>query len=234
MPLTQASPAMPPPPPAAPTPIALQGGATGGQAVAPAARTISRPLTREEMSAIRSARGELSNQLTSAEERRSRLVEELRGTEGQVRAGLEQRIGVLDERIVQLERDIATTGRQLSDARALVGTTEPARSVSQSFRMDEDVVFGVGSLLMFVFLAPVALAWMRMWWRKPARASHSAADTDSTARLERIEQAVDAIAIEVERVSEAQRYQARLLSEGQGAPAFVQPARAPEAVRIDG
>ena len=35
-------------------------------------------------------------------------------------------------------------------------------------------------------------------------------------RLERIEQAVDSIAIEVERVSEGQRYTTRLLSEGGG------------------
>lgn len=36
------------------------------------------------------------------------------------------------------------------------------------------------------------------------------------ARLERIEQAVDAVAIEVERISENQRFTTRLLSEGRG------------------
>ena len=34
-----------------------------------------------------------------------------------------------------------------------------------------------------------------------------------TSRFERLEQAVDAIAVEVERISEAQRFSARLLSE---------------------
>jgi hypothetical protein len=43
---------------------------------------------------------------------------------------------------------------------------------------------------------------------------------DTTNRLERIEQAVDAIAIEVERVSEGQRFVTRLLSEGQGPQAL--------------
>jgi len=38
--------------------------------------------------------------------------------------------------------------------------------------------------------------------------------SDVLMRLERIEQAVDSIAIEVERVSEGQRYTTRLLSEG--------------------
>jgi hypothetical protein len=161
-------------------------------------------------------------------------VEDLRGTDGQVRVGLEQRIAVLDARIVDIEKAIASTGRQLSDARALVGTTEPARVDAQGFRFDEDMAFGVGTVLTFVFLAPVALAWFRMWWRKPVRALDRTRDAESTARLERIEQAVDAIAIEVERVSEAQRYQARLLSEGQQAPVFRQGVRAPDAVRVDG
>jgi len=35
-------------------------------------------------------------------------------------------------------------------------------------------------------------------------------------RLERIEQAVDAIAVEVERISEGQRFTTKLLSEGRG------------------
>jgi hypothetical protein len=189
-------------------------------------------LTRQEISAIRSARGELSNQLTSVSERRARLVEELKGTEGQVKAGLEQRLVVLDNRIAQIEKDIAETGRQLTDAR-IVETTQPARPFSRS--VDPDVLAGVGSLLMFVFLAPVALAWARMWWRRSSSATPARpADHESSARLERIEQAVDAIAIEVERVSEAQRFHTKLLGEGQGIPAFAQGVRPEEAVRPGG
>ena len=48
----------------------------------------------------------------------------------------------------------------------------------------------------------------------------------SDERLSRIEQAVDAIAIEVERISEAQRFTTKLLAERNGAIASeVQPAR---------
>ncbi|MEP7346397.1 MAG: hypothetical protein ABI877_14095, partial [Gemmatimonadaceae bacterium] len=39
---------------------------------------------------------------------------------------------------------------------------------------------------------------------------------DVTARLDRMEQAIDAIAVEVERVSEAQRFTTRLLTERAG------------------
>lgn len=47
---------------------------------------------------------------------------------------------------------------------------------------------------------------------------------DVTARLERIEQAVDSVAIEVERISEAQRFTTRLLNDRS-------QARAPESAR---
>jgi len=53
---------------------------------------------------------------------------------------------------------------------------------------------------------------------------------ESTERLERIEQAVDAIAIEVERVSEGQRFVTRLLSERQ--PALGAAAPSAEPVRV--
>jgi hypothetical protein len=48
---------------------------------------------------------------------------------------------------------------------------------------------------------------------------------DVTARLERIEQAVDAIAVEVERISEGQRFTTRLLAEGARSPAGECPAQ---------
>ena len=48
--------------------------------------------------------------------------------------------------------------------------------------------------------------------RKPREPGDSAGRLDD-ARLERIEQAVDAIAIEVERIAEAQRFTAKLMSE---------------------
>jgi ribonuclease D len=43
-------------------------------------------------------------------------------------------------------------------------------------------------------------------------------------RLERIEQAVDAIAVEVERISEGQRFTTKLLSEPRSGPALPSPS----------
>jgi hypothetical protein len=61
---------------------------------------------------------------------------------------------------------------------------------------------------------PIIRALSRRFIDRPPVA---AIDTDLRSRLERIEQAIDAVAIEVERISEAQRFQARLMTEGRSA-----------------
>jgi len=57
---------------------------------------------------------------------------------------------------------------------------------------------------------PLARAYARRLEREP---SQPAVPPDVTARLERMEQALDSIAIEVERISEGQRFTTKLLSE---------------------
>jgi hypothetical protein len=47
--------------------------------------------------------------------------------------------------------------------------------------------------------------------------------SDSTKRLERMEQAIEAIALEVERISEGQRFTTKLLSERADAPPTLTP-----------
>jgi hypothetical protein len=58
---------------------------------------------------------------------------------------------------------------------------------------------------------PIIRAITRRWERAPQLPPSTPPDV--TARLERIEQAVEAVAIEVERIAEAQRFAAKLLAE---------------------
>lgn len=57
---------------------------------------------------------------------------------------------------------------------------------------------------------PIARAYARRVEREPSPRDLS---PDVTARLERMEQAIDSIAIEVERISEGQRFTTKLLAE---------------------
>jgi len=73
------------------------------------------------------------------------------------------------------------------------------------------------SVVGLVFVGfPLALAFARLLWKRGNRVAPppSQLPADSTRRFDQLEQAVDAIAIEVERISENQRYLTKLLSEG--------------------
>jgi hypothetical protein len=66
---------------------------------------------------------------------------------------------------------------------------------------------GVGAFLLMV---PIVIALARRIWVRGGRPVQSFVDLESSPRMERLEQAVEAIAIEVERISEGQRFLAKL------------------------
>jgi hypothetical protein len=89
----------------------------------------------------------------------------------------------------------------------------PPHFVPPEDRIAQDMIplvgIVLGSLTLMVLGLPLVRAWVRRFERRPP----PAADESIGPRLMRIEQAVEAIAIEVERVGEAQRFQSRLLAE---------------------
>src|SRR4051812_8090901 len=74
---------------------------------------------------------------------------------------------------------------------------------------------------------PIARAYARRMENPPYQPPQIPSDV--AARLERMEHAIDSIAIEVERIAEGQRFTTKLLAERAGAPreAASPPARVP-------
>jgi|SRR5687768_9807181 len=175
-------------------------------------QTLAIPVTRQDVENIRSRREELSNQLSSAAGRRRRLAEELKTQpEGPARAGIEGRLVVLDTRLAQLESDIAATGRQLSAAPEGLITSE-GRPVGGDI---PDNVMALSATFTIFVLFPIAFALARNLWKRGNRPQPAAAlPPEAGQRLERVEQGIEAIAIEVERISEGQRFVTKLLAEG--------------------
>ncbi|MCY7379340.1 MAG: hypothetical protein LH467_08410 [Gemmatimonadaceae bacterium] len=165
------------------------------------------PMSAQEVSALRARRRVLSDQLESADGRRKELSQLARNATGADKAGLEQRIGVLDARLARLETDIDETGRLLSSAPAALVSSRG----SPDFTMDRAIPI-VGMLSVFV-LFPIAMSIARNIWRRGSLPRSATPDRESAQRLERMEQAMEAIAIEIERVSEGQRFVTRLLGE---------------------
>ena len=79
------------------------------------------------------------------------------------------------------------------------------------------VDISIAFFAMIAFIV-VGLPLARAFARRMDRRGMAAPATEVSPRLERIEQAVDAIAIEVERISETQRYASRVMSELRGLP----------------
>jgi hypothetical protein len=180
-------------------------------------------------------RGELlSNQLQSASGRRDELAQQLEDAEGTNRKGIEDRIAQLDARIMRIEGDIAENGRLLALAPAgMLNTAESSTSVQSPapFGLSSDQVTGITIVGTIFVLFPLALAMARNMWRRGSRQPPAPPSAESTQRMERLEQAVDAIAIEVERISEGQRFVTRLLTEG-SAPAVSVGQKAAEPARL--
>jgi hypothetical protein len=201
---------LPPEPPAPPSPRTVTTTGVDGRT-----QVLNVPMTAQEIRDLRAQRSELSNQLTSAADRRRRLASDLVDMpQGPARSGLEQRIMVLDQRMVQLESDIAATGRQLSEAP--LGLPELGRPF-QGRDMPDNVAAIVGAFT-FLVLFPIAIAFARRIWKRGGASTYEPSPLPAhiDQRLDRLEQGIDAIAIEIERVTEGQRFVTRLLSESQG------------------
>ncbi|HEU4720475.1 MAG TPA: hypothetical protein VFS59_03870 [Gemmatimonadaceae bacterium] len=221
-PAPPAQPAQPAPPAPAPN-VVYAGSLPGGT------------MTRQELADLRARRSELSDQLESAASRRRQLAEQLRRADGANKAGLDARIAVLDQRIIRLESELDETGQVLASPQAarLIAQTRPPMNFSPPVRFNNVDPEPILITFTLFVLAPISLAMSRLIWKRASRVGMRAPAIagDSSERLERIEQAMDAIAIEVERVSEGQRFVTRLLSERGGASLGVAQSAA-EPVRV--
>ena len=82
--------------------------------------------------------------------------------------------------------------------------------------MGPEIVVPLGAFLCAIVLAigvPLARAYSR---RMDAESRNPRLPSEVTERLERMEHALDSVALEVERISEGQRFTTKLLSEGRG------------------
>lgn len=109
--------------------------------------------------------------------------------------------------IQQQVQEARAEGRSITIQPPWVENVIPPQAV------DISIAFFVSMAFIIVGL-PIARAWARRMDRRGETASAS----QIAPRLDRIEQAVEAVAIEVERVSEGQRYTTKTIAELRGLP----------------
>jgi hypothetical protein len=164
------------------------------------------PAQQQQLEGLKSQRSALTDQLLSQTIRRDLVNQQLRNATGQTAADLQAQIRTIDasvkatttqlDRIDQAVRQAATSG--------LTSTTSPVDA-----RLDqlERVAVRVGTIGVVGIVAVFALLLQsaRRWWRRPAAQLSS----EDSMRLDHLQRAVDVIAVEVERISETQRFMAK-------------------------
>ncbi|MEO6878931.1 MAG: hypothetical protein ABI205_10645 [Gemmatimonadaceae bacterium] len=153
----------------------------------------------------------LTGQMAGLSAERSGLMAQLRSGPVADRAGTVAELDRVNHQLALSTGQLANVRAQLEIRQTMQGTQAPRADVSP--RVDPDLMAGLAFAFIFAVMMPIAIAYARRVWRGNPKAEPPRLDELSGARLERLEQAVDSIAIEIERVSEGQRFVTRVLSE---------------------
>lgn len=172
------------------------------------------PTATEMYEAARLARRELRSQLDQLQGERRRVQQQLLETKSPADTkGLEGRLAVLDTRIVDVDKQLASADALVANRAAVPGVVVEERS-SGSEIPPEAVVLGSLSMLMVVLL-PISIGYARRLWRRGAQAGPAQLPSEVADRMANIERAIESVAIEVERVGEGQRFVTQLLAESE-------------------
>lgn len=167
---------------------------------------------------FRAQRRELSNQLDELEGTRREIMSQLEDIPAGSpdRAPLEARMKDVDGRITSVDQMLAGNSAQLAQAAAVPGAVieQPPTTIVRMGPPEEAYV--LGGLFIVIALLPISIAFARRIWKRSA-AVVTSLPRDISDRLMRMEQAVEATAVEVERIGEGQRFLTRLFTEGEGA-----------------
>lgn len=141
------------------------------------------------------------------------------------RPGVQQQWADVGVQIAQVKGQIAYREARIALKQGVpIGTTtSPAGSFIRS--IDPDIFVPMSALLLMVLGLPVSIAWARRIMR--GKPQPSPLPSDFTSRLENIENAIDAVAIEVERVSEGQRFVTKIFAERSALTSHEEPGGAP-------
>lgn len=157
-----------------------------------------------------------ANPATTIEQTIQRAIDEaLRTSQEQTMSRTERQNAIrqsVRDAINQVTADARTRGR---DNNATVGFPQFGPDIIPPQAVEISKAF-FGMLAVIIIGLPLARAFAR---RMDRRGVAPQASSDLPPRLDRIEQAIEAVAIEVERVSESQRYATKVMSELRGLPA---------------
>ena len=182
-------------------------------------QTLQIPKSHDEMMALMSQRDALTDQLEELKDQRHDLLEQIRSAPSEGRPGLQAQLSDLTGQIVDLQRQITLIGREMAGASpdliAMTRQHEDAGS-DEPGSFADGIFLGAGGGIVGLTILFLLGRWI---WKRfvrddvPARRALPAEDSE---RLRRLENGIEAMAIEIERISEGQRYVTKLMADSRG------------------
>jgi hypothetical protein len=163
--------------------------------------------------AVRAKREVLSDQMNRLLNRRNNVSERLNQPDvgPAEKVALEQHIQELNTRIIDMEKTLHAADAEVAAAAGVPGATVPESRGGGTGGPPVEMLI-IGTVFSGIALVIVAFAYARRLW-KGATKVVSQIPATFEARLTRFEQSLDAVAIEIERVSEGQRFLTKVLTE---------------------
>jgi hypothetical protein len=200
---------------------------TASPPTAPVSPGQARIAQTQSIEGLLAQRSELERQLSQLNDRR-RELQRLRSNAGDAEArSLEGRIAAMDGRTVKIEDQLGQVNEQVATAMAAnpqAGSYRfgafPGTSIDGQIRRDienavQDAV-AQGMMIGASSILGIYVLWRgfrRFVLRRKPKAAASPVIPDNTVQIQQLQHSLDTIAIEVERISEAQRFSAKLLKE---------------------
>jgi hypothetical protein len=144
---------------------------------------------------------------------RAVFIDHSRSGDAVIRVSANQSLMNVDVDLASVKAQIASLEAELARLGVSTETAPPPPPPPGPAPMlDPDAVTAVFVMTAIAILVPLSIGLSRRLWRRPMPPVRMLEEKLSP-RLDRLEQAVDAIAIEVERISEGQRFVTKVLSE---------------------
>jgi hypothetical protein len=172
---------------------------------------------------LRAQLGELNIQSRALRATAARFREQLEGMrlDNPARPAIQQQSADVGSQLAQVEGRIAEVQARLAQAEGVsvdriseTGTLEPPTPPSGR-GPDPDMVVGMSFALAMCIALPLSIAYARRLWKGKPQPTPPSSDRfdDVVQRLSRLENGVDSIAIEIERISEGQRFVTKVFAE---------------------
>jgi hypothetical protein len=163
--------------------------------------------------ALRARGHELANQREELQDQRGELTGRLQAEnlDPTDRDGLRAQLADVDARIKAVNGRIDANQVAIEQAAGVPGAIQEEKPPERNGPPDE--VFIIIPVVFTIFvLFPLAFAWARRLWKKPV-AGPAPIPPELIERMTRLEQAVESVAVEVERIGEGQRFVTKLFAE---------------------